>query len=180
MNGRTHALVGANAIWVLPWLGVTDWRIVPLLLVAMVGGLAPDIDAREAEIHDETFNATKLLFINKLFGHRRLFHSFLAAGAWFWLIGRFVPPVLPALGTVFVGGYISHMLVDGLNTKGVCYFYPFDRPIYFLPSFLRSPCGGWADHLCALLATMGLGAFAYAHGLLVWQSVLGIVHRAWA
>lgn len=175
MTGKTHAIVGANAIWVAPFLGVTGWEVLPLVFVGIVGGLFPDVDAKESEIHDETFNVTKLLMAHKLFGHRRFFHSFLATGLAGWTIGRFVPPVIPAIAPVFALGYLSHLVIDGFNTKGVVYLWPINWSINWVPDFLQSPCGGWMDDLLFVVGAMGLGAFAYAHGTSVLQSVLSLL-----
>lgn len=118
MTGKTHAIVGANAIWVLPALGVVGWQVLPLLFVGMIGGLFPDIDAKESELHDETYNLTKLLQAHRIFGHRKFFHSFIATGLGYWAVGRYVPPILPAVAPVFAVGYLSHLIIDGFNTRG--------------------------------------------------------------
>ncbi len=161
MTGKTHALIGANAIWILPTFGLVGIAAIPLAFVGALAGLLPDIDAKEAEIHDQTYNVTKVFFIHKIFGHRRFFHSILAAVLLFLALQYLLPNTHPALAWIVLTGYLSHMFVDGFNTKGVCYLYPYDRPLYLFPDFLRSRCGGWADDLLFVVGIGGLSIFAY-------------------
>jgi inner membrane protein len=163
MTGKTHFLVGMNAVWALPFLGYLDQWAVPMLLAGGIAGLLPDIDAAEAEIHGGTGSLTKIFFIHKIFGHRKAFHSVLAAFGLFALFAWALPPWHPGLPWVVALGYASHSFVDGFNTKGVAYCWPWDKFFYLVPSFLRSPVGGWADDLFFVLSVGGISIFLYRY-----------------
>lgn len=172
MSGKTHAIVGMNAIWILPALGLVDWRVFPFLFAGLIGGWLPDIDARESELHDETYNFTKIFFINKIFGHRRFFHSFLANGLFYLILRLTLPPSFYGLAEILAIAYFSHIFIDGFNTKGCTYLYPSNWCINWVPEFMQSPCGGWADDLLFILGAMGLGAFTYEYGGMILGGLL--------
>ena len=75
MTGKTHALVGANAIWILVLSGQIDAYAPLLILVGAIGGILPDIDANRATIH---YKMGGIFGIFKgVFRHRGFFHSWL-------------------------------------------------------------------------------------------------------
>ena len=124
MMGRTHALLGIATLWLLKPFGViTPDNLAPLVLIAVLGALSPDLDASESKLKRfAVAGITPFVPLSQLlhqsFGHRGLLHSWLASGLFtllcalplaLWLGGPF--------GAMLSLGYASHLLADSANEK---------------------------------------------------------------
>lgn len=117
MMGRTHALLGIATLWLLQPLGlITQDNLLPLVLSAVLGALAPDLDASESTLKrfavaGITPFAPLSYLLHQSFGHRGLMHSLLGLGLFTVLCA------LPlawwqgwGLGMALSLGYASHLL----------------------------------------------------------------------
>ena len=84
-------------------------------------------------------------------GHRTLTHSLLGVALFVALVSpgaAFSPDLFAAL----VAGYVSHLVADALNTKGVPLFWPARWRFRLLPGGVRS--GGVVEFLVALVVAV--------------------------
>lgn len=149
MTGRTHAVVGANAAWIVALAGSGDGRLFLFVIIGALAGLLPDIDAGGAKIHHVAGGA--LGAFRGVFSHRGFFHSLLAVVI-VWFVAtlglRQFHELLPAVVTL---GYLSHLVIDGLNFKGTRYLFPWQREFHLVPKWLATPAGGIVDQLLMIL-----------------------------
>jgi membrane-bound metal-dependent hydrolase YbcI (DUF457 family) len=162
MTWRTHVAIGANAIWLTGLLGKVDESILVLLPTAIIASLLPDIDATAAKIHYAAGGALGIFkgaFYGKYFHHRGLMHSFFVAIILFFILVIAFNGSYPLLAPIFFLSYISHSIIDGLNTT-VGYFYPFIyKRFALLPRWLRFPVGSPVDILFMFGGIAGLLLF---------------------
>lgn len=116
-----------------------DWRIFTAFFI--FGALMPDIDTAESYVG--RWARPFSWFVR----HRGLFHSLPVAGLFSIAISFFNI----SYGLAFFLGYASHLMLDGLNHKGVALFYPFFRARLSGP--LKS--GGLADRIIYFLSIAG-------------------------
>lgn len=161
MSGYTHAVVGANAVWVAALLGMVDERAWLLALAGALAALLPDIDAREAKIHHLGKGA--LGAFRGAFQHRGFFHSLMAVAVVFGLSFTFLRAYHPLLPFIIALGYASHPIIDGLNFKGVRYLFPMRRMFHLVPKWLASPVRGWYDQLFFIVGLVGIALFFLTH-----------------
>ena len=191
MTGQTHIAAGVAGAMLLA-VALHDPVTPALVVLAGIGGLAPDLDHPEALLtrhlpggHAAAGTAQSL----HLWRHRGMTHSFVAlavtTGLLLPLLGLLMAHLTLALGMGlghpewitalwhawgadgylgWAAGYASHLLVDALNTKGVQWFWP-------LPIWIKSPIpnitvGTWPE----LLFRWGL-----LLGIIWWQPVLGLI-----
>ena len=165
MTWRTHAVVGANSLWLLFLSGKIDAPAILIYLpVALFASILPDIDANAAKIHyvaGGAFGIFKGLFSGRYFHHRGIMHSIFIAVLFSFIIWIFFRQSFPALPYIFGASYLSHALIDGFNTK-VGFFYPFTTKRFaLLPRPLLSPVKGAADKLLFVGAALSLLLFFY-------------------
>lgn len=159
MKWNTHAVVGANAVWLTVLVGRVDSTALLLMAVGALAGLLPDIDAggSGAKIHHMGKGSLKMF--RGVFEHRGFFHSVLVVFL-LLLISLFIffsfDPLLPLIITT---GYASHLLIDGFNFKGTRYLFPMRKKFHLVPKLFASPVGGIADTLFFLFGTIGMLAF---------------------
>lgn len=170
MRGHTHALFGvttlvaANALtdFVQPH-PVEGLPTGPVLCAgaAILGALAPDLDAGQSTIQGELGLAGSVIRGGLgLLGvkHRGMLHSGLAAllvlAAGWLLGGRWG---YADVGLAFGLGYLSHVaLADAMTITGVPLCWPLSRRFHLLPRPLRVRTGGPAEWLVFLLAGAAL------------------------
>jgi membrane-bound metal-dependent hydrolase YbcI (DUF457 family) len=175
MLGHTHALIGLGALVTVELVarqvlepGLVQphqVRGVPVGLAlcagaAILGALAPDLDAEEATIQHEMGMASEFIQgVLLLVGvkHRGVLHSGLASlmalalGVFIgWRVGY------PDVGLAFGLGYLSHVaLADALTIHGVPLLWPMKTQCHLLPQGLRvqtgSPVEGLIFLACMLL-----------------------------
>jgi len=192
MLGRTHevAAVGAvaSAAILFPVKDMTFETATLSLLMALVGGLTPDIDKPGSTIWDKMPAGGCLSrIVHPVFigGHRHITHSFL--GMFLFGIGmRALLTVLPfgpgidgnILFLSFMIAFGSHLFTDMLTKEGVPLFFPLPLHIGLPPfEFLRLQTNGMVEKLLitpGIIAVVVVLGYLYpdnAHALL---SILGI------
>lgn len=161
MHWRTHAVIGANAIWLAVVVHPVDQSALLLLAAGGVSGLLPDIDATAAKIH---FTAGGVFGpLRGFFRHRGFFHSLLAVALVALVSGLCLTRYHPALPLVVTLGYLSHPLIDGFNRPGVEYLFPWKKRLRLLPKALTTPVKGLADQVLFVVGLMGLIYFLISH-----------------
>lgn len=178
MKGSTHALAGANTVWILTLFGGFSWN--PFLLLAgALGGLLPDLDASESKIkhlevgwgRGKNRMAIKPFYlpswiISSLFKHRGVLHSLFALilvgwGSFllFLFLSQWVNFLASEFWLVLTLGYASHLATDGLTRYGLPLFWPWQRNIHFLPRFLRIRTGSLIEMIIFVILLLTLGLF---------------------
>lgn len=87
------------------------------LIIAIIASMMPDIDNPYSKI------GKNIKLVGHLFMHRGFFHSLLALFLFSYLFSLFFSPFYT---TAFFIGYLSHLFLDSLTTKGIYLLYPFD------------------------------------------------------
>jgi membrane-bound metal-dependent hydrolase YbcI (DUF457 family) len=170
MRGHTHALLGLTTVVVVNAL--TEFvqphviKGVPAGLAvcggaAILGALAPDIDAEDSAIKREMGTAGVLASLGlRLFGvqHRGLTHygvTTLLIMALSYVIGSWLG--YPDAGLAFGLGYFSHVAIaDAMTKHGVPLWWPRPGKFHLMPGALRVKTGGPAEVLVALLLILVL------------------------
>lgn len=146
MTGKTHFVLGANAVWLAPLLGAQPWLLPVLAMVGGLSGLVPDMDTRRSELSHATGGLTRMFFLDLLFRHRSATHSLLGIGL-FTALSSLLFKIDFAAPFVAVLGYVSHPFIDGFNPQGCEYLYPLKTNFRLIPRFLCVDTGGWVDRL---------------------------------
>ena len=115
---RTHAAAGVFAALFF----INSFSLnhpVFFFFVVLLSSLLPDIDLPNSKI-GQRFKPLSM-FLNFMFGHRKLFHSFL-----FSFLFSFILIILfeNYIGAAFLLGYTVHLIIDGLTVRGIKPFYP--------------------------------------------------------
>ena len=168
MLGRTHLVIGVAMVvaadgtvgFVQPHSG-SGLAVGPFLCLglAMVGSLAPDIDAEASVLRGSSrilgLVSTTLRGVGLT--HRGLTHSGLAAlmvmllslAAGGWLGGL-------DLGLAFGLGYAGHIIADAATVRGVPLLWPRPGRFHLLPRSLRVRTGGTAENVVLIGLCLGL------------------------
>lgn len=123
MTAGTHLAAAALTASLCRGLGLEVGLLEGLALAA--GSLAPDIDTTTSG--PGKFFRPLSGFLERRFGHRTLTHSLLFLALLALLLAPFwLSPEHPWRGWVlaFLVGYLSHLLLDTLNTNGVPLLWP--------------------------------------------------------
>ncbi|WP_238918751.1 metal-dependent hydrolase [Clostridium sp. YIM B02555] len=97
----------------------------------IIGSLFPDIDHRNSYIGKKAKGISKT--INKLAGHRKLFHAPLM-----YLLLYSISAGIPMKKVYFIGitglffGILSHLILDSFTIGGLPWFYPFTKKKFSL------------------------------------------------
>lgn len=174
MMGRTHVLLGINALWLLEaWPVPSPDRFVLAVAGAALGSLLPDLDARASLLQSIKFGGVAPLvlparMLNHLFGHRGALHSLLALG----VLAVIAIPMLSTLPLLWLGlvlGYASHILGDGCTRHGVPLFFPSRVRVHLLPKPLRLSTGSLAEDALFVLLALGCLTLLLRHLFLMAQ-----------
>jgi membrane-bound metal-dependent hydrolase YbcI (DUF457 family) len=183
MRGHTHALFGlttlAVANHVRPFIQPHPVKDVPVGMAvcaaaAILGALAPDIDAEDSTIKRELGIVGLVTSLGlALIGvkHRGLTHyavTTILVIAVSYLIGSWLG--WPDVGLAFGLGYLSHFLADGMTKWGVS-LWP-GRKIHLLPRPLRIRTGSFAEILVALAGALVLAQLLPAMVPPQWRLIL--------
>ena len=152
--GRTHALFGISALWLMKPLGlITTDNLAPLVLIAVIGALAPDLDASESKL--KRFSVIGITpfaplsqVLHQSFGHRGLLHSL--AGLGLFTILCALPFALWLgwpFGIALSLGYASHLLADSATKSGIPLLYPQRKRYHLLPKGWRLTTGSMAEEM---------------------------------
>jgi membrane-bound metal-dependent hydrolase YbcI (DUF457 family) len=121
MRLATHAAFGA--FLTLGVASITELKVTPASIgLAVLASTLPELDSETSEIGALFPCLSKRLA--RRFGHRTFTHSFVGLSAF----GLLVSPLwLLGFGDLWWAlflGYFSHILLDVLTPKGVCWFWP--------------------------------------------------------
>lgn len=168
MMGRTHVLGGLSSLWLLALvpdgIGLSDgWNNGGVLaMLAALGALLPDLDARESQLKRLTVGggiapfALPAVALHRALGHRNLLHSAAGLGITAALvavpIGLAAHAWQPAVALLL--GYASHLLLDACTKSGIPFLFPNRIRRFALPLRLRLTTGSAAEE--AVLALLGL------------------------
>jgi inner membrane protein len=164
MNATTHAVFGVAA---LAGASLLVGAEPPLYAypAAVVASWLPDVDNPRSRLGNG-LSRTKIPALDILtrpvswalktasftlfrtVGHRTLTHSLLGVALFFVLISP-VASLSTALFAALVIGYVSHLLADALNKRGVPLLWPVGRSFRLLPRGVRS--GGVVEFAVALV-----------------------------
>ena len=174
MNATTHAVFGVAA---LAGYSLLTGEAPPVYAypAAVISSWLPDADNPRSRLgnglsrmKNPTLNlltrpiswalraASFTLF--RTVGHRTLTHSLLGAALFFMLVSPTVA-LSPDLFAALVAGYVSHLVADALNTKGVPLLWPAGWRFRLLPGGVRS--GGMVEVLVALVVAVAAGYWLY-------------------
>jgi membrane-bound metal-dependent hydrolase YbcI (DUF457 family) len=170
-------MAGLGSLWLLEALpqgvsaGSSANNIGLLALLAGVGALLPDLDARESRLKRVTVGAgiapfvLPSLVLHRTLGHRGMLHSLVGLGLTALLLGL---PLLRWLGwqpaLALLLGFGSHLALDACTRRGIPALWPDRTRRFLLPARLRFTTGSAAEE--ALLVPLTLAA------LLLFLSVL--------
>jgi inner membrane protein len=131
MTGRTH-VIAAGLIGIMV---ATKWDAHPAyVLVCAIGGLFPDTDS-EHSILGRWIPLWKWFYPHR----KNVLHSLQGA---LWISGLCAIGLNVIAAFFFLFGYISHLLLDTLNKKGVPWLWP--KPTcYSLASIKVGSKGEW-------------------------------------
>ena len=152
MMGRTHALIGITALWLLELPGmITQETIAPLIFFTGIGALIPDLDAGESLIKRFSIGgiaplAPIAVVLHRTLGHRGLLHSLAGLGLFTLLCAL---PLALWLGWPYGAalsmGYASHIVADSATKSGVPLLYPRRKRYHLLPKGWRLTTGSLAE-----------------------------------
>jgi membrane-bound metal-dependent hydrolase YbcI (DUF457 family) len=149
---------------------------------AILGALAPDLDAEEATIQHEMGLATEFIRgVLLLVGvkHRGVLHSGLASlmvlvlGVCIgWWVGY------PDVGLAFGLGYLSHVaLADALTIHGVPLLWPLKSQFHLLPQGLRVQTGSPVEGLIFLAGMLLLTGLFFLYPDLIPPELIRWIRR---
>jgi len=146
MKAGTHIIAGVMVGYAVgASAGLPLWESGALGAIGGLAAMLPDIDHPQSAIRRKTgVLGTLAAFWMK---HRGITHS-IAATLLVWAVcALFSQPLISA---AVVGGYASHLLLDGCTPAGVPLFWPNRTKVHLLPSGLRVRTGGFAERGVAL------------------------------
>ncbi len=186
MIGRTHDLAAFTSLVIaaiyLPIETMSIGNALAVLLVAMVGGLLPDLDEPTADIWD-TIPVGEVLgrVLSPLFGkHRNISHSilgiFIANFGSIYLFSLLKPYILLDLEIIryaFMLGFLSHLFMDSLTQAGIPLLFPL-RYKFGIPPFksLRIKTGGLVEQLIVFPGLVLLNIYLIWHYYPVFSQIL--------
>ena len=191
MKGSTHALIGLTTVAAANSLVAANTVVVeagtmagfiqphmineipagPVLcaVAAILGALAPDIDAEESTIRSTLGLAGKIFsFVLRLLGVKHRGATHYGVTVLLILVAAFLgwwtdwPRLLGYgnlggdVGLAFGLGYLSHVLADAMTKHGVPLWWPLPGQFHLLPKPLRIRTGGPVETLVSLLAALAL------------------------
>lgn len=174
MRGSTHAVIGANTVWIPLLFGMT---IQPWLVgIGALAALLPDLDANESKIKHLTFGgyigkmrvgikpfAPIAMIFSAIFGHRGVLHSLFALEIVAFGASFLIPYTSMSLWLVILLGYASHLAADALTKSGIEFLWPWKKNVGLLPRALRVKTGGIVDTLLLLAGSAGVVIFLYRY-----------------
>jgi membrane-bound metal-dependent hydrolase YbcI (DUF457 family) len=164
MTWHTHAVVGANVVWLAALFpNISSNYLIVAGALGGISALLPDIDAQSAKIH--YVGKGILGMFRGVFEHRGFFHSLFAIG----LVGG-ISSILSfylhfdwSIALACTLGYASHPVIDGLTVGGVRYLYPHVKKFRLLPKAWCTKTKGTGDITLLFLASISLAIFFWLH-----------------
>jgi inner membrane protein len=175
MNATTHAIFGVAAL-AGSFLLVGQEPPLYAFPAAVVAAWLPDVDnprsrlgnglsRMESPVLDTISRPVSWALkaasftLYRTVGHRTLTHSLLGVALFVVLISP-IATLSPDLFATLIAGYVSHLVADALNKRGVPLLWPAGRPLRLLPRGVRS--GGLAEFAVALIVAAMAGYAIYA------------------
>ena len=93
-----------------------------LLIGLLLGAFLPDIDTAKSKLGRRVRPVSD--FFERFFGHRGVTHSFTGFFGFVLIIGLVSLAAARQLFLPFFFGYLSHLVMDALNPKGLYPLYP--------------------------------------------------------
>jgi inner membrane protein len=163
----------------------TETAIVSLL-VAIIGGITPDLDKPGSKIWGDVPGGGCLSrIINPVFigGHRHITHSFIGMVLFGGLM-RLILNALPLGDTIdtnivfwsFIIAFASHLVTDMLTKEGVPLLFPLPLHLGFPPfEALRLRTNGWVENLLVtpaiICGVIALGYYRSDNALLLLKAL---------
>jgi inner membrane protein len=175
MNATTHAIFGVAAL-AGSFLLVGEEPPLYAYPAAVVAAWLPDVDNPRSRLGNGlsrmknpvlnritrpvslALRVTSFLLFRTV-GHRTLTHSLLGVALFVILVAP-VATLSLSLFAALVAGYVSHLVADALNKRGVPLLWPVGRSVRLLPSGVRS--GGLAEFAVALVVAACAAGGIYA------------------
>lgn len=134
MTYKTHLNGGILAGLYIIGSKIINVPIIPSIIFlggSVLGSLLPDIDHKNSYIGKKTKGVSKT--INKLAGHRKLFHApFLYLLLYSLSVGASLQElILIGLKGIFIG-ILSHLILDSFTIGGLPWFYPLSKKKFSL------------------------------------------------
>jgi inner membrane protein len=121
MMSKTHFAFGLLVgLFFADILGIEDKLL--FVSICVLASLLPDIDLPMSKVGSKVRPLSWLL--NLFFGHRGLIHTIFIPFIIWWILSHYGWNLIAA---AFFLGYMSHLIIDMLNTKGICFFYPLSK-----------------------------------------------------
>mgnify|MGYP001205586075 FL=1 len=169
MRFPTHAAAAGLFALALAKAGIVSVTAHGYLLFALFGSILPDIDNHNSKIGRKLPGFSRVAEF--LLGHRGLYHSLLGCAVTlflFFLVFRAfsISGTNCYLAAIAIG-FLSHLVMDTLTTKGIHWF----RPFYKL--WIRGPfdTGSWVDTAFTISFLILIGAVAKGMGFSVLKLV---------
>lgn len=158
MTGKTHVALGtafmiAMTVKYPQGTEVLGMSVIPAvsLLTISAGSYGPDIDIKQSHL------GKKYKFLSKHLKHRGITHTLLVPAV---LLAAMIAvqaiPVLPSLIFGFLMGWVTHILADLCNRKGVPLLWPLSSNKIHIATFKT---GTWHEAIFAILWLGGLIAW---------------------
>ncbi|WP_160693448.1 metal-dependent hydrolase [Clostridium sp. C2-6-12] len=156
MNYKTH-INGGILVGLYVSIQMQNKPLIPtgvLLGGALLGSLLPDIDHRNSYIGRKVKTASKA--INKLAGHRKLFHAPLVYLLLYSIGLGMIKDNLLLMGIngLFLG-ILSHLILDSFTIGGLPWFYPLSKKRFSLAGIKTN--SKLEDILCGILICLNIG-----------------------
>jgi inner membrane protein len=157
MTWRTHFMGGIATLWLLP-PGLDSSSLALAVVLAVLGALLPDLDARESKLSNvQVAGVTPIKplaqLLSRSLGHRGPLHSLIALLALSILVSLPLSTLLdPFAGIGLSLGYLSHLLLDACTKSE-------PGRVHLLPRSLRVVTGGSGEDAAFLLVTLAATSF---------------------
>ena len=165
MTWRTHLAGGLASLWLLQPFTPSSESFGTLALVAALGSLLPDLDARESRLKHLTLGtgiapfALPSMALHRLLGHRGLMHSALGLVVMCVTLSLPLALLLRELAPLALAlGYGSHLFLDAATRAGIPLWYPAKQRVHLLPPKLRITTGTAPEDI--VLAALSMSAIA--------------------
>ncbi|MBI4117786.1 MAG: metal-dependent hydrolase [Parcubacteria group bacterium] len=159
MTGRTHAIIGANAVWLSTLNTIWDEKVFFVVALSAIAGLLPDADANHAKIHGITGGTTKILAM--ILKHRGVLHSWIAIVAVYFTAEYFGARYFENFSLIITAAFASHLFLDSLNPTGIPLLFPIKTKFRLLPKFIAPNTDGPVDWLLFSLGALALVGFFF-------------------
>ncbi len=120
MKYKTHIVFSIFCFLIIDYFNIFNIKLgilFPIIVVSLFS-LLPDIDLNTSFIGKKLSGFSKLFEV--MFGHRGFFHSLWAVLLLYVILLQF-DFMIAILGVI---GYLSHIVIDGFNYKGISWFWP--------------------------------------------------------